>query len=174
MHTNLMLDLETMGTGTNAAIISIGAVYLDLENNKLGKEFYTNVDLKSSVESGGVMDPDTVMWWLGQSEEARNNLINIDKKNPSIEQALLDFTSFIENRETIKIWGNGSDFDNVILAGAYFRCGIVRPWSFRNNRCYRTLKALHPEVSYTKPITSHNALEDAKAQAQVLLQILKR
>lgn len=72
--TDVMLDLETMGQGPDAAIVAIGAVSFDLEAGKLGSEFYTVVDLTSSVEAGGKMDPSTVLWWLQQSEQARSEL----------------------------------------------------------------------------------------------------
>ena len=36
----VMLDLETMGNGSNAAITAIGAVEFDTETNLIGDKFY--------------------------------------------------------------------------------------------------------------------------------------
>ena len=66
---DIMLDLETMGTGTQAAIVAIGAVEFDLEKGILGEEFYRTVDLSSSISCGGIIDADTVLWWMQQSED---------------------------------------------------------------------------------------------------------
>ena len=44
---HIMLDLETMSTASNAAIVAIGAVEFEPETGKLGREFYCNVSLAS-------------------------------------------------------------------------------------------------------------------------------
>ena len=71
---DIMLDLETLGKLPDAAIIAIGAVHFDLETSAIQSRFYTVVDLESSVDSGGIMDASTVLWWLQQNEEARKAL----------------------------------------------------------------------------------------------------
>lgn len=69
------------------------------------------------------------------------------------------------------VWGNGSDFDNTLLAAAYDACQLTLPWNFWSNRCYRTLKNLRPEIKLVNPGTAHNALDDSKAQAQHLMEM---
>ena len=49
LFSHLMLDLETMGTKSNSAIISIGAVEFDILTGKTGREFYRNVSLQSCI-----------------------------------------------------------------------------------------------------------------------------
>ena len=62
---DVMIDLETMGVNTKAAIVAIGAVGMDVINNKVipGSEFYCIVDLESSVQNEGIMDASTVLWY---------------------------------------------------------------------------------------------------------------
>ena len=181
---NVMLDLETMGTGPSAAIIAIGAIEFDPESTTLGRTFYQNVNLVSSVAHGGVMDADTVMWWLQQSEAARYALTNKHNTAISIGSALIEFGQWLNHFSSncigadykvvdTKLWGNGSDFDNVVLRSAYERTGLIVPWNFRNNRCYRTLKNLFPDKKLLPPQegTQHNALDDARWQAQHALNI---
>ena len=162
-----MIDLETMSTSSNAAIVSIGAVKFD--NNGLGDTFYCNVDLASSVQQGGEIDANTVMWWLSQSSAARGMLINDVKAH--INSALLEFNKWLE--PNTKVWGNGVDFDNVILANAYKRSSVEMPWKYYNNRCYRTIKNIFdPKSELFKRIgEAHNALDDAKSQVEHLLKI---
>jgi DNA polymerase III epsilon subunit-like protein len=166
--TQVMVDLETMGTGSNSAITAIGAVQFDSKG--LGKEFYVNVDLKSSVRCGMEINPDTVMWWLGQSDEARDAL---GKDAVPLFKALKDFATFVGAKKEAKVWGCGSDFDNVILANAYDLNNLDRPWHFYNNMCYRTVKNLIGGTIKIKRIGEHhNALDDAKSQAEHLVRML--
>jgi exodeoxyribonuclease VIII len=69
------------------------------------------------------------------------------------------------------VWGNGADFDNVILGNAYLAVNKPRPWSFWNNRCYRTVRAMAPNIDYVRPVIAHHALHDARAQALHLIEI---
>jgi len=48
----VMLDLETMGQGPDAAIVAIGAVAFDPVTHWLGDPFYRLVDLESAVVTG--------------------------------------------------------------------------------------------------------------------------
>lgn len=173
---NVMIDLETMGTNPDAAIISIGAVAFDVDTRTIGEKFYRTIDLKSSVASGGKMDPDTVIWWMRQSEEAKEVFKTIYGDPPNqLTDVLHDFTSFLDRQSGIKyryIWGCGAAFDNTILAETYRRCGLKVPWSFWNDRCYRTIKAFYPDIPIARSGTYHNALDDAEAQAKHLIRMM--
>jgi len=160
-----MLDLETMGTGLDAAIIAVGAVRFDTD---ITARFYKIVSLKSSVDAGLRMDPETVLWWMRRSEEAR---AEFDEDATTLFDALMAFAEWID--KDAMVWGNGVDFDNVILANAYRTLKIPAPWNFRNNRCYRTVKALHPEIKLQRVGTYHRAIDDAESQARHLIRILQ-
>lgn len=176
---DIMLDLETMGNGSNAAIIAIGAVKFDtvsrtvIDNPAHNGTFYRVVCLESSAKSGGKMDSSTVLWWLEQSPEARA-AIGI-KKAPKIEEVLNDFAAWINNTSCTGVWGNGSDFDNVILGNAYSRSGIKQPWTHSKNRCYRTMKNIPKArtIKLQRKGTHHHALDDAISQAQHLCDIMR-
>ena len=170
-----MLDLETCGTGPFAAIIAIGAVVFDLETGQLGRTFLQPVDLGNSMLNGGIIDASTIEWWMKQSDEAKQ--VFFDERRRGIYDSLMSFSSFITistdcKGGEVKMWGNGSDFDNVILSNAYGRCGIKPPWKFRNNRCYRTVKNLFPDIPFVPGGTAHNALDDARNQAKHLITII--
>lgn len=171
---DVMLDLETMGTKPNSAIVAIGARLMDLGSLTLGNGFYRSVSLKSCMEHGLILDADTVMWWLQQSAEARAAIYT---STVSLEYALQEFSQWLADNKVaqreVTMWGNGSDFDNVLLANVYRTVGIAVPWEFRNNRCFRTAKAMLPKVDVQRTGTHHNALDDATHQAQVLLAALR-
>jgi 3'-5' exoribonuclease-like protein len=170
---NVMLDLETMGNSKDAAIISIGAVIFYPEKMKLGSEFHSIVDLESSVSLGLTMNATTVMWWMGQSKEAREQFNSGSREQ--LQDVLFNFSMWLRREGGVYIWGNGAAFDNVILAEAYRRCGRAVPWSYRNDRCYHTMKGLYPGVPMLQRVgTYHSAIDDAKSQALHLMQILRR
>lgn len=168
---DIMLDLETLGNGPLAAIRAIGAVSFDLQGIDNDCVFYVKVDLESCIAAGMQMDPATVLWWLGQGDEARAEMIR-DKGLP-LAEALDYFDAFVAGR-AVRVWGNGAAFDNVILASAYRLLGRPAPWKFYNDRCYRTVKAMNPDVKLPRSGTHHNALDDAKSQAAHLIEMLRR
>ena len=170
--THIMLDLETMGNSSNAAIVAIGAVKFDVANG-ITDSFYQKVDLESAVDNGGVMDPSTVIWWLGQNDAARKELQAPGCISPSILPTLVGFSAWLGDGLHARIWGNGAAFDNVILVNAYKKLVVDAPWLHWNDRCYRTMKALYPNVPKVTPTVAHHALADAEAQARHLIAIAK-
>lgn len=165
---NIMVDLETMGNVANSAIIAVGAVRFSIHGTT--DEFYQTVDLESSVEAGGVMTPSTVLWWMQQSDAARAEFA---RPGAPLVQVLLAFRDWLGTDQN-KIWGNGASFDNVILSSAYQRLLLPTPWKFWNDCCYRTVKAMNKQVPFNGVAgTAHNALDDAKAQALHLIEMMK-
>lgn len=167
---DVMLDLETFGNRPGSVIVSIGAVKMDLERGLVGEGFYRAIDLADAQSQGLTMDAATVKWWLGQSDEARSAICN-PVEPVRLGWALADFTNFIG--DDARVWGNGADFDNAMLAAAYAACKADPPWRHYNSRCYRTMKSLFPDVKLERAGTHHNALDDAISQADHLVRIMK-
>ena len=163
-----MLDLETMSSRSNAAIVSIGACKFSVAHG-IEDTFYINIKLSSSMASGLHIDGDTVMWWMNQNDSARNAL-NTDQFD--LTYALDAFTNWFD--KTTYLWGNGATFDNVVLANAYKAVGFEQPWNFRNDSCYRTMKNMFPKITIeNRKGTHHNALDDAVYQAEHLIKIFE-
>ena len=168
---HVMLDLETMGNGPNAAITAIGAVKFDPDKGEIVETFYFKVNLESSVKCGGVIDASTIIWWLGQNEEARAEM---QKEGEHINLSLDRFRMWLGDNGQTRIWGNGAAFDNVILASAYKNSGLTVPWKFIGDRCYRTVKTMFKQtLKAEQPTIKHHALADAEAQAKHLMLIAK-
>lgn len=169
---DVMLDLETMGTGPQAAIIAIGAVEFDISTRQIGERFYAVIDLESAVACGGIMDASTVLWWLRQSDAARGAFARDGEHIGVVLQRFSDWMADRGPRDDVRVWGNGAAFDNVILASAYRNSHLPLPWGFWNDRCYRTVRAQHPTVPMRRTGTHHNAVDDADSQARHLLDVL--
>ncbi|KTA92499.1 ATPase [Aeromonas salmonicida subsp. smithia] len=182
---NVMLDLETMGKGPRAAIVTIGAVFFDPMTGELGAEFEAHIHLRDSARFGE-MDPDSVLWWLAQGDEARSSIIEPKYRYAGemgrlkLTEALLDFCDWIDEhgQKVTAMWGNGAGFDNVILANAYHAVDIKTPWSFWQDRDVRTivelgrtLRGFDPKKDMPFEGVRHSALDDAKHQARYVSAI---
>lgn len=167
---DVMVDLETRSTRSNAVILSIGAVEFNIRTGELGRKFYVNVDPASCEAVGLVSDQSTIEWWAKQSEEAKA----IFSKTPQydIKACLTAFEQWYP--KGAQFWGNGATFDNVILANAFKAVDIKQPWLYMADRCYRTLRAIYPDIKSEEfEGIPHYALDDAKYQALHALKIFK-
>ncbi|ENF0517068.1 3'-5' exoribonuclease, partial [Escherichia coli] len=142
---HLMIDIETMGKNPNAAIISIGAIFFDPQTGDMGPEFSKTIDLDTA---GGVIDRDVIKWWLKQSREAQSAILTDEIP---LDDALLQLREFIAENSGeffVQVWGNGANFDNVILRRSYERQGIPCPWHYHNDRDVRTIVELGKAIDF--------------------------
>ncbi|EHT2859901.1 3'-5' exoribonuclease, partial [Escherichia coli] len=174
---HLMIDIETMGKNPNAAIISIGAIFFDPQTGDMGPEFSKTIDLDTA---GGVIDRDVIKWWLKQSREAQSAIMTDEIP---LDDALLQLREFIDENSGeffVQVWGNGANFDNVILRRSYERQGIPCPWHYHNDRDVRTIvelgKAIDFDARTAIPFEGerHNALDDARYQAKYVSAIWQK
>ncbi len=174
---HLMIDLETMGKNPDAPIISIGAIFFDPQTGDMGPEFSKTIDLETT---GGIIDRDTIKWWLKQSREAQSALLTDEIP---LDDALLQLREFIDENSGeffVQVWGNGANFDNVILRRSYERQGIPCPWRYYNDRDVRTIvelgKAIDFDARTAIPFEGerHNALDDARHQAKYVSAIWQK
>ncbi|WP_407982148.1 3'-5' exoribonuclease domain-containing protein, partial [Escherichia coli] len=174
---HLMIDLETMGKNPDAPIISIGAIFFDPQTGDVGPEFSKTIDLETA---GGVIDRDTIKWWLKQSREAQSAIMTDEIP---LDDALLQLREFIDENSGeffVQVWGNGANFDNTILRRSYERQGITCPWRYYNDRDVRTIvelgKAIDFDARTAIPFEGerHNALDDARYQAKYVSAIWQK
>ena len=174
---HLMIDLETMGKNPDAPIISIGAIFFDPQTGDMGPEFSKTIDLETA---GGVIDRNTIKWWLKQSREAQSAIMTDEIP---LDDALLQLREFIDENSGeffVQVWGNGANFDNTILRRSYERQGIPCPWRYYNDRDVRTIvelgKAIDFDARTAIPFEGerHNALDDARYQAKYVSVIWQK
>ncbi|HCN1544341.1 TPA: 3'-5' exoribonuclease [Escherichia coli] len=177
---HLMIDLETMGTNTNAPIVVIGAVFFDPQTGEIGPVFYIVISLTDAMNTGAVPDGGTIEWWLKQSSEARAAILTDQVK---LKDALSRFREFINeysDEKFVQVWGNGATFDNAILRTSYERLDIPCPWRYHNDRDVRTIvelgKAIDFDARTAIPFEGerHNALDDARYQAKYVSAIWQK
>ncbi|EOP4217264.1 3'-5' exoribonuclease domain-containing protein [Escherichia coli] len=174
---HLMIDLETMGKNPDAPINALAGKFFDPATGEMGPEFSKTIDLDTA---GGVIDRDTIKWWLKQSREAQSALLTDEIP---LDDALLQLREFIDENSGeffVQVWGNGANFDNVILRRSYERQEIPCPWRYTNDRDVRTIVALGLVMDFdarsviTFEGERHNALHDARYQAKYVSAIWQK
>jgi len=172
-YQSVMIDLETMGNNSRSPILSIGAVAFDpmgIQPVSTLPTFYRNVKLESCMAFGLAPDASTIMWWLGQSEEARAALTT--PLPTDLTTALSDFYYWFKETGAEDLWAHAT-FDPVIMKSAALASSMSIPWSHRNVRDIRTLVALGKELGFEPPasgsegrndLVKHTALGDAQYQ----------
>lgn len=167
---HVMVDLETLGTVADAAILSIGAVRFDLDSAAIDDQgFYASVSIDSNLQAKRRIQEDTLLWWLKQPIEAQSVF---HESKQTLEVALGEFADWLGDDNCL-MWSNGADFDLPMLAHAFTHFGMEVPWKFWNSNCFRTYKKLPGAKQIRAAVTGvkHNALSDAYQQAQTLQMI---
>lgn len=186
---NIMIDLETLDSKPGALILSIGACeVLPPEEMKDAKSFYCKCFDNSNRFT---ISEETVKWWMQYPEtflkltsdgsEAREYRRDIETQLRALStwimaKVLKEWKIGPLSDSDLLVWGDGADFDIIVLEEAMRRIGIDIPWTYISHRCYRTLRNLIPECGekrdYIAPEDLHNAEKDAIGQATHLSKLL--
>lgn len=165
MRTDIMIDLETLATSTDAAILTIGAVKFDPFGKDIEEpdmdSFYVKVDLDSCHELGLAVDDNTVAWWANQSKEAQEEAFGTEGRI-HIKNAFDQLYKFCWGAK--RVWSNGSGFDIVICENVFKRLQKSCPWQYWQTRDCRTAFDLGINPN-RPPVLQHHALQDAWNQA---------
>lgn len=186
---HIMVDLETMATTADAAIISIGAVKFDLSSDRISDQgFYASVSLQSNIDYQRLVSEDTLVnFWMDDDKSGPAARRVFKEPKQGLDDALEAFIEWVydysddpQQRAILQnnqyIWCNGANFDEPILAHALTHCRLPIPWKFWNVRCVRTFKNLPgaKDVVIPRAGVHHNALADALTQAALVQAIYKK
>lgn len=184
---DVMIDIETLGTGTDAVVLTIGAMEFCLTDQEFtvhSKKLIT-INPRSAQQAGMTIDADTILWWMKQSEEARAALTS--PLAVSLQLAMERLTEYIvsirakNTRQQLNVWGNDPDFDMVRLESAYRMAGQLAPWKYYETRSTRTMLMLAEDIlgltkrkDFVREGTHHAADDDAVYQAAMVHTIYKK
>lgn len=165
-----MLDLETLSTRNDAAIISIGLVKFDA-NGVIDSAGWA-LD-KSKIT--GHIDVGTVVWWMDQNEAARDFSFRGKEDPVAVSHQVAAFLKGCD-----EVWANDPDFDHVILKSWWARLLTPGPFPIHHRaaRSFRTLMAearacgIDTEAAYQHTV-AHNPIDDAAAQARAVIMVRK-
>lgn len=171
-----MVDLETLSVGNNAAVLSIGACFFDLETKQIGSTFDCFLKVQEQLDVGRKIDYSTLQWWINQETKAKTIF---SKEGTPVKMALEILNQFMEDnkRGKLYVWGNGSNFDIGILDSIYKDFGVKIPWSHTNIMDFRTFRRFEADgkkIEKSNRIgVHHDALSDAISQAKFVIDNYK-
>jgi hypothetical protein len=161
---DIMLDLESLGTRPDCAILTLGAVKFDpFTPDAFGDSLYFRIDVDEQLALGREIQQDTLDWWAKQADDVREEALG-EHDRVSLETMYRDLNRFCVGVENI--WCQGPAFDIVILENIYRQQGWPTPWQFWQIRDSRTLFGVHGDPREKGKAGLHNALEDCISQAQ--------
>lgn len=179
-YEHVMMDLETLSTAKNAAIIEIGLVRFNL-NGEIEDAIKIPVNPMSSIRYGLDVQSETLGWWAGQDEKVqRKVLVNSFSKGLDLKDALIQMNQFLSTSKKVYLWGNGVFSDNVWIDNAMESCGLKPAYTFRSHMCVRTIATLFKGLlarDFKKEIefagSQHDSIDDAKHQIKYLTRYIK-
>jgi hypothetical protein len=162
---HMMIDVETLSVKQNAVIVQIAGVAFNVKDG-ITDTFTVNIDSSDALKYNCVIDRDTLEWWMKQPAEVRKSW-QVNKR--PLKEAMTSFNEWL--RRDALLWANGVPFDIGLVRWSLEQCGIERSWHYWDEMDFRTINTF---FDYRMPkFNSHNALEDATAQANHLLKFFK-
>lgn len=178
-----VIDIETLAKSEKSKIASIGCVVLDVKTLQILPDyFYMPININD--QKGRVNDESTMLWWFKQALENKKAFdaafANPEACNIKLAlNGLSDFLGRVFGDEPVNMFGNGPEFDNVILADAFSQYGIKLPWDYWNNQSVRTMLLTYrmisgnqqPDIKFKG--TKHHAIHDARHEAKIIAESLR-
>jgi hypothetical protein len=173
---DLMIDIETLGTKPGCVILSISAIWFDIETGGIGDQFDMHIDVNDAVEKGLTINLETVQWWMGQDVEARIKVLCND--GCTLSDVLLSFVEFFNKNKgnDVQIWGNSPSFDLAIMKSAFEKVKLPIPWKHYQERDVRTLVMFAPHIKKQTEFKGipHYGIDDCKHQINYCCTIYKK
>lgn len=167
MLNHLMVDIETLGTRNDSCVLTVGWCLFGLDPEfQLSAPVEFGVNLTQQVKAGRWVDPETLKWWMSQSDGARERAFN-PANVLSVEDTGARLRTVIGSHAVEHVWSHGPAFDMAILKdllGGDF-C------SHRMLRDTRTMHFLAPGVTPPERSVAHSAADDAYTQAKWVQQM---
>lgn len=162
----LMLDFETLSLDECPVILSIGAVVFN--ENGFIECLSEKIDQQSCLNIGCTIGQDVIDWWDKQSDAAKMAAFG---GTTNIGYAMGMLVELYNRHECEEIWSKGSLNDILWANNILKKCGLVKPWKFSREMCFRTFLKYSPKVEFTPEGEAHNALDDAINQAKHFIHI---
>lgn len=163
------IDMETLSTEHNAALLSIGAVIHNFGTGQQVDTFYANITPESSIAAGLDVSESTKAWWAKQGQAAQD-VLSVDQR--PLRDVLVEFTKWLAGHGVQYAIGNGPRADNQWLESACKAVCMQSPIKFWGDLDMRTLTFIGTHIlgldhwHNTFKGVKHNALHDAINEAE--------
>jgi hypothetical protein len=172
-----MTDIETLGTGPDACVLSVGIVAFSQDEGIIASNGWAIRE----HDWHGRIDPSTVKWWMQQNAAAQEYSF---KGTFNDLQVAHEFAGFLKQWGGDEAWANDPDFDITILKGWWKRVEEnnkvkLGPFPIRYTGCrsQRTIQAEATRLGipydhvFGSSTVAHNPVDDAANQARRVIFI---
>ncbi len=175
----IVIDIETLSTNANAAVIQISAVFGDLVSGKISSFFNEHINRTCSINSKRKVDLDTILWHVAEREKDHTfhkqmPLATYDQKQFwGLDQAIKRLEGFIQSTESLirlsngkeagkrisplRILCKGPEFDLKVLEDVYKQMGRPIPWNYKNVGSVRTYEHLYVDMRIRQGVNCDDA-----------------
>lgn len=181
----IMLDLETLDLGPNAAILQVGIIAFPLDDPETEQRRIDQyLPVQPQFALGRTFSWRTLRWWMDQDEKVRNRFVDNDGDDMeeltalvrSIHRKLSDLILAVGSNQ-VEFWAKGPQFDIVNLETLFAACGLTAPWAYDSVMDLRSLMRLAgittDEVDKSG-IVAHVAVSDCAFQIRCYAEAMKR
>ena len=176
LMTDIMVDIETMGTSVRSGIIQIAAIKFNFETGEIGETF----DRCPAPLPFRQWDDSTREFWQVRNRNVYLQIISRQEPGPQVYH---DFFHWVgKDGVDYRFWAKPLSFDWPILADNMEQVGLPMPFHYRIARDQNSYMAAlkgspeHPAFDDGKVFTGdeHNALHDAAFQIDMLMDAKRR
>ena len=169
---DLMIDIETLSTASDAAIMAIAAVPFSRLDGPHPSYYCWKISLESAIQHGS-LEADTIEFWINRGPILQNEC------SEALGNVLSDLSSIIG--DDTKVWSKGPGFDMAILKSAFRSCNIPIGWKYYNERCVRTVmdlaglksKDIELPVGFIHDFGKHDPIYDCYMQVEAVVKSLQ-
>jgi len=163
---HVMLDIETLSTEKNAAVVAIAAVKFSLRDNELGEEIFIPIKLdeyeKRTYKNKFHVSMDTLYWWLTRVNRSVCRDVFDEQSGQTIKAAATELVTFMQDAQYV--WAYSPSFDVVICQNLCRVANASWPMSYKQELDLRTLVTLYKRLY---PSDYHAISMRATQQAKV-------
>lgn len=179
---HIMIDIETMSSQANAAIISIGLAEFDPKSGEITRQLEVRNTFEAQQTEGRHFSPDTVEWWLRQSRDAQQALL-AKPRHDTAKGMMAAVSAWILEAHSSQwergLWAKGPTFDLKLMRHHYEELALPCPWHFSREYCVRTMLMIAKangwdDILAMEPEVAHGALSDAIHQAVQVMAVMER
>ena len=168
------LDIETLGTNSDAVVLSIGACTVTPDG--VQKVFYSRVNIQQQIDLGRTITESTLRFWFEQDRSVQQSTFGVGD-GPSIREVVGKFYAWLKSHEFPPVYCKGPQFDAAILDSLADSAKVERSVHYRKWRDIRTLEEIITWAGHEALLIDtkgrvesgyHDALADAVAQGEVI------
>jgi 3' exoribonuclease, RNase T-like len=171
------LDIETLGTKSDAVVLSIGACVVTPDGVRTDRVFYSRVNIQQQIDLGRSITEGTLRFWFEQGRSAQKSTFGSTDGGPSVRETLSKLWAWLAELGHPSVYCKGPQFDGAILDSLADSVKVARPVNYRKWRDIRTLEEIivwagHEDllvaVKERETGNAHDALADAQMQGEVI------